>query len=109
MANPWFRMYTEFSDDPKVQMMPENFQRRLIMLFCARCKFQKLVENEMPFLLRLSPEETAETKSVFVEKGFIDNDWNVIHWDKRQFISDNSASRTRAYRQNVKRHSDSDM
>jgi hypothetical protein len=95
-------MYTEFSDDPKVQMMPENFQRRLIMLFCARCKFQKLVESEMP-------EETAETKSVFVEKGFIDNDWNVIHWDKRQFISDNSASRTRAYRQNVKRHSDGDM
>jgi hypothetical protein len=37
MSNPWFRMYSEFAHDPKVQMMTEVMQRRYIMLMCMRC------------------------------------------------------------------------
>ena len=33
----WFRLYSEFSTDPKVQMMPEALQRRYVMLMCMRC------------------------------------------------------------------------
>ena len=33
----WFRMYAEFATDPKVQMMPEAMQRRLVMLLCLQC------------------------------------------------------------------------
>ena len=98
MANPWFRLYSEFADDPKVQLMPEKMQRRLVMLFCARCKFETLVEDEIPFLLRLSLEETAETKRVFIRNGFIDEDWNVLNWDKRQYISDSSTGRVQKFR-----------
>lgn len=114
--NPWFRMYTEFAEDPKVQMMPEAMQRRLVMLFCLRCRdvTVTLRDDEIAFSLRISDAELAETKALFVQKGFIENDWSVRNWDKRQFVSDSSAARTRAYRAKLrdvdvtspKRHSD---
>jgi hypothetical protein len=38
LANPWFRLYSEFADDPKVQMLTEAMHSRLVMLMCFRCK-----------------------------------------------------------------------
>ena len=35
MPMPWFRMWSEFADDPKVQIMPEAMQRRLVMLLLS--------------------------------------------------------------------------
>lgn len=100
MANPWFRMYSEFATDPKVQMMPEAMQRRLVMLFCMRCGdvTVTLGDDEIAFHLRISDAELAETKALFIAKGFIDSKWSIKNWDKRQFASDSSAARTRAYR-----------
>lgn len=100
MANPWFRMYSEFSTDPKVQSMPEAMQRRLIMVFCLRCcnALATLHDDELICALRISDEELQETKALFIKKGFIDNDWNVINWDKRQYISDKSTERSRRHR-----------
>lgn len=98
MPNPWFRLYSEFEDDPKVQMMSECDQRRLVLLFCQRCKEQKRTDSEQSFKWRVSPDEVARTKKVFLEQGFIDEDWNLVHWDKRQFISDSSTDRVRRFR-----------
>lgn len=100
MANQWFRMYAEFASDPKVQMLSEAMQRRLVMLFCMRCSdvTVTLSDDEIAFQMRISSEELAETKSVFISKGFIDSAWNITNWEKRQFASDTSAARTRAYR-----------
>lgn len=102
MANPWFRLYSEFSDDPKVQMMSEAMQRRLIMLFCSRCKGETLHETELAFHWRVTETELAETKRVFVQKGFIDEGWNLLNWNRRQFLSDSSTERVRRYRQAMK-------
>jgi hypothetical protein len=102
MANPWFRMYSEFADDPKVQIMPEAMQRRLLMLMCSKCKGETLHETELAFHWRISETELAETKAVFLKKEFIDEDWNLLNWDKRQFISDSSTDRVRKYRQGKK-------
>lgn len=99
MANPWFRMYSEFSDDPKVQMMPEAMQRRLVMLFCSKCKGETLHETELAFHWRISETELVETKSLFLQKEFIDEDWNLLNWNKRQFLSDSSTDRVRKHRQ----------
>jgi hypothetical protein len=100
MAMPWFRMYAEFASDPKVQMMSEAMQRRLVMLFCMRCcdVTVTLRDDEIAFHLRVSESELAETKALFIAKGFIDSEWNVTNWEKRQFASDSSAERTRRYR-----------
>lgn len=101
MANTWFRMYSEFATDAKVQSMSEAMQRRLMMLFCLRCSnvIATLQCNELAFALRISEEELEETKELFLRKGFIDDAWNVLNWDKRQFISDSSTDRSRKHRE----------
>jgi hypothetical protein len=64
MANEWFRLYREFSSDPKVQMMSEQYQRRLVMLFCLRCNADvtlhvTLHDAEVAFQMRISDAESA--------------------------------------------------
>lgn len=100
MANAWFRMYAEFATDPKVQMMTETMQRRYIMLLCLRCSngLVTLHDEEVAFQLRISVEEMAETKALFIKKGFVDSAWNVLNWDKRQFASDTSNARVAKHR-----------
>ena len=100
MSNPWFRLYSEFSHDPKVQMMTEVMQRRYIMILCLRCSntLVTLHETEVAFHLRISDEELAETKALFIEKGFIDPAWNLLNWEKRQFASDTSKARVAKHR-----------
>lgn len=100
MTNSWFRMYAEFATDPKVQRLSEVMQRRLVMLFCLRCCDVTVTasDDDIAFQLRISDEDLKETKQLFVSKNFIDNQWNVVNWDKRQYRSDSSAERTRAWR-----------
>lgn len=102
MANPWFRLYHEFDSDPKVQSMSEAMQRRLVMLFCSRCRGETLHETERAFHWRISEDELAKTKALFTEKGFIEGDWELVNWNRRQFLSDSSTDRVRRYRQGKK-------
>jgi len=102
LANPWFRLYHEFADDPKVQIMSEVMQRRLVMLFCMRCKGETFQEQLVTFHWRVSKEELADTKKVFLASGFIDDKWNLLNWNARQFLSDSSTDRTRRYRERMK-------
>ena len=107
-ANPWFRLYAEFASDAKVQMMSEALQRRYMMLMCLRCSGELVTLHEtlhetdrdaaIAFLLRISSEDLAETKRVFMAKGFIGDDWQLTNWDKRQFHSDSSAARVARHR-----------
>lgn len=100
----WFRCYSEFATDSKVQIMPEYMQRRLIMLFCLRsCNaLATLHATEIAFALRITEEELIETKTLFIQKEFIDDDWNIQNWDKRQYISDTSTERSRKHRDKKK-------
>lgn len=109
--NTWFRMYAEFATDPKVQMLSEVMQRRLVMLLCMRCcnDLVTLHVTEIAFQLRISDDELKETKSIFVSKGFIDEGWNVLNWDKRQFRSDSSAERVSRHREKKKQASNGDV
>lgn len=100
MSNQWFRMYAEFANDSKVQMMSEQYQRRLVMLFCLRCNGDvTLHDDEVAFQLRVTAEEWSETKREFLKRGFIDNENNLLNWDKRQYVSDSSAERVRKHRE----------
>lgn len=103
MANQWFRFYAEFSSDPKVQMMSETFQRRLMMLFCFRCNGNETLQDaEIVFQLRVSPEEWQATKAEFIARNFIDNDNRILNWDKRQYVSDSSTARVSKHREKKK-------
>jgi hypothetical protein len=98
LASLWFRLYSEFADDPKVQVMTEAMQRRLVMLMCFRCKDATLQPAQLAFYLRISASELEETKALFIENGFIDDDWSLVNWNKRQFLSDSSTERSRRSR-----------
>lgn len=104
MSNPWYRMYAEFATDAKVQSMSECMQRRLVMLLCLRCSdvTVTLSDEELAFQLRISEAELAETKALFMRKGFIEKDWSVRNWEKRQCASDTSRARTAAYRERLR-------
>ena len=110
MANPWFRLYSEFAHDPKIQMLPEAMQRRYVMLLCLRCSevLETLHETEIAFQLRLDEAQLLETKQLFISKNFIDKHWNILNWDKRQFVSDSSTMRVRKYRDKKKQPSNDD-
>lgn len=98
MANPWFRLYSEFQDDPKIQLLSEPMQRRFIMLLCSRCKVEDLTDEVIAFQWRMSISEIRDTKQVFIEAGFIDEHWKVSAWDKRQYVSDKSTDRVKKFR-----------
>jgi hypothetical protein len=104
VANPWFRLYHEFATDPKVQMLSEALQRRFVMLLCLRCcnGDETLQDEEVAFQLRISVDEYASTKAVLMSKSLIDKDNKPIAWNERQFDSDSSTSRVRAYRDKKK-------
>jgi hypothetical protein len=84
--------------------MSEVMQRRLMMLLCFRCGnvLETLHETELAFALRISEEELEETKTLFIRKGFIDNDFEVLNWDKRQYASDSSSERVKRHRGKAK-------
>jgi hypothetical protein len=110
MANPWFRLYSEFAHDPKVQMLSEAMQRRYVMLLCLKCSdtLETLHETELAFQLRLDETELLETKKLFISKNFIDKNWNILNWNKRQFISDSSTMRVRKHRNKKKQVGNAD-
>ena len=81
-------------------MMAEAMQRRLVMLLCLRCSntLVTLHDDEVAFQLRIDADELAKTKTLFVSKKFIDERWNLLNWDKRQFKSDTSNARVAKHR-----------
>ncbi|HOB44081.1 MAG TPA: hypothetical protein PKH75_13020 [Bacillota bacterium] len=100
----WFRLYAEFATDPKIQSMSETFQRRYIMFLCLKCngELEKLTEEEICCALRITTEELRETKEAFIRKGFIDENYRIIAWEKRQYVSDNVNDRVKKHREKMK-------
>ncbi len=126
MSNQWFRMYHDFSTNPKVQSLPEALQRRYVMLLCLQCKGEldritgrngnsndsnagvtarngSVTARVIATALRVTEEEIMETKKVLIEFGLIDENWAIHNWEKRQYISDlkdpTNAARQQRYRE----------
>lgn len=98
-------MYSEFATDPKVQSMSEAMQRRLTMLFCIQSgngieTFHETDrETLLCFMMRITPGEMLETRTLFIRLGFIKENWTLCNWKKRQYISDVSTQRVRKHRE----------
>lgn len=101
MQYQWFRLYGEFAKDAKVQSMSEAMQRRLIMFFCLQStgELDTLTDQELAFALGIDDETFHETLVLFRQKGFVDENRQILNWDKRQYKSDTSTSRVKKYRE----------
>jgi hypothetical protein len=112
MANPWFRLYSEAVDDEKLRLLAFEDRWHFIALLC--CKNNGILDTE-PGLMRrkvavklgLDLRELGEVARRLAEVGLIDEEsMQPLKWNDRQFKSDTSAERTRAYRDRMKRDGD---
>jgi len=109
MANPWFRMYTDFLDDPKMVSLAFEDQRHFIGILalksmdvldsdCAPTLLNRIVAQKLWIDFAL----VGEVKNRLMAAGLIDKDWQPLAWGKRQFVSDHDisgAERQRKYRE----------
>lgn len=106
---PWFRMYTDFLNDPKMIALAFEDQRHFIGILALKSD-GALDQNCTPDLLdrivaqRLWIDHAIirDVKKRLVAAGLIDEAWNPLAWERRQMRSDSSAERTRKYREKLK-------
>ena len=109
MANPWFRMYTDFLDDPKMVSLAFEDQRHFIGILALKSMDVLDADCDPVLLNRIVSQKLwidfaliGEVKNRLVKAGLIDKDWQPVAWGKRQFVSDqdiSGAERQRKYRE----------
>lgn len=112
---PWFRMYTDFLNDPKMITLAFEDQRHFIGLLAL--KGDGTLDNECaPDLLnRIVAQRlwvdyavVGEVKKRLMAVGLIDDNWQPAAWEKRQMRSDSSTERVRAHRTKAKQSGNDD-
>jgi hypothetical protein len=107
----WFRLYAEAVDDEKLRLLAFEDRWHFVALLC--CKARGILdEPDSSLLLRkvavklgLDLRELGEVTRRLAEVGLICKETlQPLAWDHRQFQSDSSSERVKAYRERVKRN-----
>jgi hypothetical protein len=95
LSRPWFRMYSEFISDPKVQLLAFEDQRHFVGLLCL--KASGTLDSDVPSsdfrdrmiakALGLSLDAAIEAKRRLIEVGLILEDWQPKKWSERQYAA----------------------
>ena len=101
--NPWFRLYAEVVEDPKVQRLSGELFKYWINLLCLSCKYDGSVNREdFAFGLRLNEKKANEVLDAFLNLHLIEIVEEKIiphNWNGRQFLSDRSTERSHRFRE----------
>lgn len=107
-ALPWFRMYTDFLDDPKIIGLAFEDQRHFIAVLALKSSGVLEVDCQPKILDRIVAQRLwidyaiiEDVKKRLIDAGLIDLWWQPLAWDKRQMPSDfdpTGAERQRRYR-----------
>lgn len=108
MSNmPWLRLYSDIVDNEKIRLLSYDDRWHFIAILC--CKQQgildeksDLTERKLAVKLGVQLRELDEIKRRLMEVELIDEGFNPVGWDSKQFKSDSSAERVRKYRENNK-------
>jgi len=102
---PWFRMYAEFLNDPKIIALAFEDQRHYIGLLALKCDgaldagaAPDLLDRIVAQRLWVDFAVIREVKKRLVASGLISEDWQPLAWNKRQMLSDSSTSRVAKFR-----------
>ena len=100
----WLRLWTDFVDNFRVNMVSEIMQARLVKLWCIHRRGHLVGAplEQVAFEIRLSVEETEKTIEKLIAAGLLEADRTPHGWDKRQRQYDNDAKRMREARQRKK-------
>ena len=106
-SRPWLRLYTDILDDEKLGLLA--FEDRWHFIAILACKGRGLLDrNEQHDLMRrkialklgLATRELDEVARRLSDVGLIDRETLQPNaWNERQFLSDTSTDRVRAYRE----------
>lgn len=104
MANRWFRMHADAVDDGKLRLIAFEDRWHFVAILCL--KAEGLLDTDsanrdrlIAVKLGLTVREADEVRRRLCEVGLIEEDWQPIAWDKRQYLSDNSSDRVKKYRE----------
>lgn len=90
----WFKLHSEFRNDPKVKRLPIAERYAFIILLCLASEAETrgvitgLDDDDIAFELEMQVEDWKTLKAKFKVKGFIDFSQDEIlirNWDKRQY------------------------
>ena len=104
-------MYAEAVDNAKLRMLAFEDRWHYVAILC--CKAQGVLKGEpamrervLCIKLGLQPRDLSELKRRLSDVRLIDDQFEPVGWDKRQFQGDHSgADRMRKYRENNKKES----
>lgn len=108
----WFRLYDDLINDPKAQGLPPPLFKTWINVLCLASKGKGIVPSttDTAFGLRCTPAQAAASLKKLAEAGLLDRHSDGTlrphNWDARQWKSDDSKERTRAYRARMKQSGD---
>lgn len=107
---PWFRMYTDFLNDPKMISLAFEDQRHFIGVLALKSEGiidqdcdAKILDRIVAQRLWVDYAIIDDVKTRLLNAGLIDVYWQPTAWDKRQCRSDkdeSGAERQRRYREN---------
>lgn len=111
MSNPWFRLYTEMVDDEKLRLLAFEDRWHYVAILCCKGKglidsgdTQAMLMRKLSVKLGLTQRETETVLMRLEEVGLVDSSTaQPSGWNDRQFLSDVSTARVKAYREKVKR------
>ncbi|MGY3535391.1 hypothetical protein [Bradyrhizobium sp. USDA 4452] len=112
VSNPWFRMYGDVINDPKVMRLPEAMRWHWVSLLCvaSRHKGKLPPAADVAFELRTTPQRVAALVLELVTAGLLDKlpdgTFAPHNWEGRQYKSDSSTERVREHRDRKKRDAD---
>ena len=109
---PWFRMYTDFLNDPKMIALAFEDQRHFIGILALKSDDaldavveESLMDRIVAQRLWIDHGIIRDVKKRLVNAGLIDTAWQPLAWDKRQFKSDSSKDRVARFRARNKEES----
>ena len=96
---PWFRMYTDFLNDPKMIGLAFEDQRHFIGVLALKSDGaiddtdnEDLLNRIVAQRLWIDHGIIRDVKKRLKDAGLIDADWQPLAWNKRQFVSDRDST-----------------
>lgn len=101
----WFRMYSDFLDDPKMVSLAFEDQRHYIGLLALKSEGtldqdcdERILDRIVAQRLWISHALIDEVKNRLINAKLIDEFWQPLAWCKRQQVSDSSTERVKKHR-----------
>lgn len=102
---PWFRVYVDFLNDPKLIGLAFEDQRHFIGVLALKSDgaldngaSEDLLDRIVAQRLWIDHAVIREVKKRLISAGLIDAGWQPLAWERRQFKSDSSKDRVAKFR-----------